>query len=81
MVNLTELQEADLNMIIDKAFRVKCQKKLPGDCLVVFNSRPVKDRVLQMYYQRQLQIDNQKIIILKEIPMRLFFRKNLTTNF
>lgn len=74
------MDEDTLQQTTDKIFRVKSsyamKKKSPGDCLVIFNSRMVKYRILQMNYEKRLIIGGGNIIILKEITLRLLKKRS-----
>lgn len=60
---------------MDSCYHVRTKsaktRELPGDCLVIFNSKKLKDAIVQNNYENRLQIDGNMIFMLKEIPPRL----------
>uniref|UniRef100_A0A670HXG9 L1 transposable element RRM domain-containing protein n=1 Tax=Podarcis muralis TaxID=64176 RepID=A0A670HXG9_PODMU len=75
------LREDEVAQTIENAFRIKIrpkqnkQKKIPGDCLVIFRSIEMRNRILKESYQKKLIIDGRPIIIFKEIPIRLLRKR------
>uniref|UniRef100_A0A670K8U4 L1 transposable element RRM domain-containing protein n=1 Tax=Podarcis muralis TaxID=64176 RepID=A0A670K8U4_PODMU len=75
------LREDEVAQTIENAFRIKIrpkqnkQKKTPGDCLVIFRSIEMRNRILKESYQKKLIIDGRPIIIFKEIPIRLLRKR------
>ncbi|XP_058038775.1 uncharacterized protein LOC131198304 [Ahaetulla prasina] len=68
---------ADVAYQIDKIYRVNSwiarQKKLPRDVVIYFTSRTVRKQILQASYKgEKIQVAGQDILILKEIPPKMF---------
>ena len=76
---LVGIEDQEMDKSIDSVYRTMIghgpARKNSGDCLVVFNYKVIKDRVLQAHFQHKLTIDEQTIIILKEIPYNLLIRR------
>lgn len=45
-------------------------KRIPGDCLIFFNSREMNDLILKTNQEKKLCIEEKFIIIYKETPKR-----------
>ena len=77
--DLVGIQQLEMDKMIDTVYRTNSayakKRKEPGDCLILFTSRTIKDRILQSHFQKQLVIDDQKVLILKEIPVSLLVKR------
>ncbi|CAI5764417.1 Hypothetical predicted protein [Podarcis lilfordi] len=73
------LQEKDIIEQTEKIFRVNSRKvkmnKWPADCIIVFTSNWMKDKILQAKSKNKLTIDGKEIIILQEVPPRLIKKR------
>lgn len=74
-----EVEEEDVARTIINAYRMKIKtnkaRKYPGDCLVTFKDREMRNLVLQRNREKRLYIDGHYIILFKDIPIRLLKRR------
>uniref|UniRef100_A0A670IAP6 L1 transposable element RRM domain-containing protein n=1 Tax=Podarcis muralis TaxID=64176 RepID=A0A670IAP6_PODMU len=74
-----EMSEAEIARSIQNAFRMKSKtnklKKFPGDCVVIFKDREMRNLILHRNREKRLYIDGNYIIIFKDIPIRLLKRR------
>ena len=76
---LLDIEGQEIDKMIESIYRIKTpygkRIKEPGDCLILFNSRKIRDRILQTHFQRKMVIADHNIIILKEIPYSLLQKR------
>lgn len=79
IANWLGVEVEEMLLDIDKIFRIKSERsdtyKGPGDCLIFFNSRLLKDKILHQKGQVKLVIDDRPIKIFKEIPKRILKKR------
>ncbi|XP_077776092.1 uncharacterized protein LOC144325741 isoform X2 [Podarcis muralis] len=62
-----DLQEEEFE--ITTAFRLgRRQGKKPRDCLITLRSKEERDKILNLHYQKALEIENSQVQIFKDIP-------------
>lgn len=74
-----EIEEVEKT--IQNAFRIKIRttkaKKSPGDCLIIFKDKEMRDLILQKKNrEKRLNIDGNYIIIFKDVPVRLLKKRD-----
>lgn len=56
-------------------------KKLPRDIVVQFMTQRKKEEILKKHFENPLEIDNKKVLILKEVPRKALLKiKNYKKN-
>nr|XP_028571573.1 uncharacterized protein LOC114589378 [Podarcis muralis] len=74
-----EISTEEMENAVQSAFRMKAKsarnKRLVGDCLVIFKEREMRNMILQKNKEKRLNIGGNYIIIFKDIPVRLLKRR------
>lgn len=74
------IQKEEVERSVQNAFRIRTRttrtKKMPGDCLITFKDKDMRNLILQKNRERRLNIDGNYIIIFKDIPVRLLKRRD-----
>uniref|UniRef100_A0A670IGT0 L1 transposable element RRM domain-containing protein n=1 Tax=Podarcis muralis TaxID=64176 RepID=A0A670IGT0_PODMU len=75
-----EMDIEEVTKSVQSAFRLKTRsakaRKLPGDCLVTFKDREMRNQILQKNREKRLNIEGNYIIIFKDISIRLLKRRD-----
>lgn len=75
-------KEEEINHCLVNIFRIRTKsakargKKLPGDVIAMFNSLEIRNEILKQNYVKRLYIEENPIIIYKEIPSRFLRRRD-----
>lgn len=74
-----EKPEEEIQDSLDLAYRVNSafaiSKKLPRDIVIQLTTMRKKDEILKRHYETPMEIDNKKIMVLKEIPKKVLMRR------
>ncbi|XP_058048141.1 uncharacterized protein LOC131202800 [Ahaetulla prasina] len=75
LAEMLGMDPREVDFQIDKAHRINSwvarQKKLPRDIVIYFLTSTIRNQLLQATYQKKLQIGEQEVLVLKEIPAKM----------
>lgn len=76
---LLELPPEEIQQTLDLVYRVNSnfakQNKLPRDIIIQFTTLRKKEEFLRKHYETPLEVDNKKILVLKEILRKALSRR------
>lgn len=76
---LLEQPPEDIQASLDLVYRVNSnfakQNKIPRDVVIQLTTMRKKEEILKKHYETPLEVDNKKILVLKEIPRKALIRR------
>lgn len=74
-----EQPEDEVQSSLDLAYRVNSafamSKRLPRDIVIQLTTMKKKEEILRKQYETPMEIDNKKIMVLKEVPKKVLTRR------